>query len=209
MVAELSGRLPVGTRRIRITTNLQIYWDQMLFDRTDDSSVPTHITPVPLVGAKLDYHGYPRQVAQSLPGDIKFVYDDVSPTGPYAHEAGNYTRYGDVLPLLAQADDRFAVFGSGEEVGLDFDAGRLPALPAGWKRDYFFMANGYEKDMDFYAADANTVVPLPFHAMGVYPYGAGKAYPLDDAHLKYLLQYNTRQLSGEEPKSYQFQFSKP
>jgi len=209
MVADLSRRLPVGTRRIRITTNLQVYWDQMLFDRTDDHSIPTRITSVPLVGAKLDYHGYPRQVAQSLPGDIKFVYDDVSPSGPYAHEAGNYTRYGDVLPLLTQADDRFAVFGSGEEVALEFDASRLPALPAGWKRDYFFMANGYEKDMDFYAADANTVVPLPFHAMGVYPYGAGKAYPLDDAHLKYLLQYNTRQLSGEEPKSYQFQFSKP
>jgi hypothetical protein len=209
MVADLSGRLPMGTRRIRITTNLQIYWDQILLDRTDDRSIPTRITPVPLVGADLDYHGYPRQVAQSLPGDIKFVYDDLSPTGPYAHEAGSYTRYGDVLPLLSQADDRFAVFGSGEEVLLDFDAGRLPALPAGWKRDYFFMADGYEKDMDFYAADANTVAPLPFHAMGAYPYDPGKAYPRDDAHLKYLLQYNTRQVSGEEPKSYRFEFSKP
>jgi len=209
MVADLSGRLPAGTRRIRISTNLQIYWDQMLFDRTNDRSIPTRVTPVPLVGAKLDYHGYPRQVAQSLPGDIKFVYDDVSPTGPYAHEAGNYTRYGDVLPLLTQADDRFVVFGSGEEVALHFDASYLPSLPAGWKRDYFFMANGYEKDMDFYAADANTVVPLPFHAMGVYPYGPGKAYPQDGAHLRYLLQYNTRQVSGEEPKSYRFEFSKP
>ncbi len=209
MVADLSDRLPVGTRRIRITTNLQIYWDQMRFDSTDDSSVPTRITPVSLVGAKLDYHGYPRQVAQSLPGDIKFVYDDVSPTGPYAHEVGTYTRYGDVLPLLTKTDDRFVIFGSGEEVALDFDAGRLPALPTGWKRDYFFMANGYEKDMDFYAADANTVAPLPFHAMGAYPYGPEAAYPLDGAHLKYLLQYNTRQLSGAEPKSYQFEFSKP
>jgi Tfp pilus assembly protein PilF len=209
MVADISGRLPQGTRRIRITTNLQIYWDQMLFDRTDDRTVPTRITSVPLLGAKLDYHGYPRQLAQSLPGDIKFVYGDVSPTGPYAHEAGNYTRYGDVLPLLAQTDDRFAVFGSGEEVALDFDASQLPALPAGWKRDYFFMANGYEKDMDFYAAHANTVAPLPFHAMGAYPYGPGTAYPLDDAHLRYLLQYNTRQVSGQELKSYRFQFSKP
>ena len=209
MVADLSGRLPLGTRRIRITTNLQIYWDQMLLDRTDDRAVPIRVTPVPLAGARLGFHGYPRQVAQSLPGDIKFLYDDVSPTGPYAHEAGNYTRYGDVLPLLTQADDRFVVFGSGEEVGLDFDAGHLPALPAGWKRDYFFMANGYEKDMDFYAADANTVAPLPFHAMGIYPYGPGKAYPLDDAHLRYLLQYNTRQLSGDQPKSYRFQFPTP
>ena len=212
MVADLSGRLPVGTRRIRITTNLQVYWDQMLLDRSDDRNIAARVSSMPLVGAKLDFHGYPRQVAQSLPGDIKFVYDDVSPTGPYAHEAGNYTRYGDVLPLLTQADDRFVVFGSGEEVALDFDSSRLPNLPAGWKRDYFFMANGYEKDMDFYAADANTVAPLPFHAMGVYPYDARKAYPLDDAHLKYLLRYNTRQMSGEEPKSYRFQFpsnSKP
>ncbi|HSB76006.1 MAG TPA: CRTAC1 family protein, partial [Terriglobales bacterium] len=209
MVADLSGRLPAGTRRIRIRTNLQIYWDQILLDRTDESSVATRMTEVPLVGARLDYHGYPRQVARSLPGDITFVYDDVSPTGPYAHESGNYTRYGDVLPLLRKADDRFAVFGSGEEVALDFDPSRLPELPQGWKRDYFFMANGYEKDMDFYAAEANTVTPLPFHAMGGYPYGKGRAYPQDDAHLKYLLQYNTRQVSGEEPKSYQFEFSKP
>jgi tetratricopeptide (TPR) repeat protein len=209
MVADLSGRLPVGTRRVRITTNLQIYWDQMLLDRTDDRSIPTRVTPVPLVGAKLEFHGYPRQVAQSLPGDIKFVYDNVSPTGPYAHEAGNYTRYGEVLPLLSQADDRFVVFGSGEEVALDFDGSRLPRLPAGWKRDYFFMANGYEKDMDFYAADANTVAPLPFHDMGVYPYGPEKVYPLDNAHLNYLLNYNTRQVNGEEPKSYRFQFPNP
>ncbi|HLK31774.1 MAG TPA: hypothetical protein VKT29_01710, partial [Terriglobales bacterium] len=209
MVADLSGRLPRGTRRIRITTNLQIYWDQILLDRTEEAAIPTRVTPVPLLAANLNFHGYPRQVAQSLPGDIKFVYDDVSSTGPYAHEIGSYTRYGNVLPLLTAADDRFVVFGSGEEVGLEFDASHLPPLPAGWKRDYFFMANGYEKDMDFYAADANTVAPLPFHAMGLYPYGVGKAYPQDDEHLRYLLQYNTRQVGWTEPKSYRFQFSKP
>ena len=26
-------------------------------------------------------------------------------------------------------------------------------MPKGWARDYFFVANGYEKDMDFYAYD--------------------------------------------------------
>ena len=30
MTADLSGKLPVGTRRIRLTTNLQIYWDGIL-----------------------------------------------------------------------------------------------------------------------------------------------------------------------------------
>ena len=35
MTADLTGKLPVGTRKIRITTNLQIYWDSILVDRTE------------------------------------------------------------------------------------------------------------------------------------------------------------------------------
>ena len=206
ITADLSKKLPLGTGRIRIRTNLQIYWDQVLIDRTDDAQVPARLTPVPLVGAELRFHGYPRQVARSLPGDINFLYDHVSSTGPYAREAGNYTRYGDVLPLLVKSDDRFVVFGSGEEVALDFNPRSLPAVPADSKRDYFFMADGYEKDMDFYAAHANTVAPLPFHSMGVYPYSPGKGLPLDDVHLKDFLEFNTRYVSGSDPKSYRFQF---
>ena len=34
---------------------------------------------------------------------------------------GTYTRYGDVFPLLTAVDDKLAVFGSGDEVRLDFD----------------------------------------------------------------------------------------
>ncbi len=34
MTADLSGKLPLGTRRIRLTTNLQIYWDDILVSRT-------------------------------------------------------------------------------------------------------------------------------------------------------------------------------
>jgi hypothetical protein len=34
MVADLTGKLPPGTRRIRIWTNLKIYWDQVLIDTT-------------------------------------------------------------------------------------------------------------------------------------------------------------------------------
>jgi hypothetical protein len=206
IVADLSGRLPVGTRRIRIGTNLQIYWDQILIDRSENSRTRVRATRIPLGQATLEFHGYPRQVARSLPGDIEFRYEEVSSTGPYAREAGNYTRYGDVMPLLERSDDRFAVFGSGEEVALEFDASGLPPLPVGWKRDYFFMADGYEKDMDFYAADANTVDLLPFHAMDVYPYK--RAFPDNNTHLDYLLKYNTREVWGGEARSYRFDFGK-
>ena len=124
---------------------------------------------------------------------MQYIYEKVSATGPYTRPAGTYTRYGDVLPLLTELDDQLVVFGSGDEVRLDFDPSNLPALPQGWVRDYFFAANGYEKDMDFYAAEGNYVAPLPFLKMGDYPYPPGKSFPLDDAHVNYLLEYNTRQ----------------
>ncbi len=205
MTADLTGKLPAGTRRIRISTNLQIYWDSILIDRTPQNQ-SVRITPVELKNADLGFHGYPRQIESQPPGVVKYVYEQVSRTGPYARQAGTYTRYGDVRPLLAGADDRFAVFGSGEEVALDFDPSALPALPKDWTRDYFFMAHGYEKDMDFYAADGSTVEPLPFSGMGTYPYARGKAFPMDQAHIDYLLKYNTRHVSGNEPKGYWFDY---
>ena len=61
---------------------------------------------------------------------------------------GDFTRYGDVRLLLNEADDRFVIFGRGEEVTLKFNAHGLPHLPRGWKRDFLFYSNGYCKDMD-------------------------------------------------------------
>jgi tetratricopeptide (TPR) repeat protein len=204
ITVDLGGKLPLGARRIRITTNLQIYWDSVLVDRSEQSR-NVRLTNVPLVGSELRFHGYPKQIEDLPPGNVKYVYEQVSSTGPYARQAGTYTRYGDVKPLLTGTDDRFAVFGSGEEVALEFDPASLPVLPARWTRDYFFVANGYEKDMDFYAADGNTVEPLPFSRMGTYPY-QGKAYPMDAEHLEYLLEYNTRFLSGNEPRGYAYRY---
>lgn len=205
MVADLTGRLPAGTRRIRIWTNLQIYWDSILIDRTaQDSNVK--VRAVPLDHAKLGFHGYPRQTEGVPAGNVQYVYEDVSATGPYARQAGTYTRYGNVLPLLTGFDDRFTVFGSGEEVALEFDPSALPTVRSGWVRDYFFLANGYEKDMDFYAAEGSTVEPLPFRSMNTYPY-PGKAYPLDLANLNSFLMYNTRHLSGNEPRGYAYSYA--
>jgi len=204
ITADLSGKLPVGTRRIRIRTNLQIYWDSILVDRSEQRD-DFRLNEIPLTQATLGFHGYPRQIEDQPPGNVKYVYEQVSRTGPYARQAGEYTRYGDVLPLLKRFDDKLVVFGSGEEVQLEFDPSKLPALPQGWSRDYFFMANGYEKDMDFYAADGSTVEPLPFERMGTYPY-AGKSFPFDEDHIDYVLKYNTRFVSGNEPRGYAYQY---
>jgi len=210
MTADLTGKLPLGTKKIRITTNLQIYWDSILVSRTPQDSLnrnqSVHLTPVPLVHADLGFHGFPLKIEGTPPGNVQYIYEKVSATGPYTRPAGGYTRYGDVLPLLTALDDQLVVFGSGDEVRLDFDPSNLPALPRGWVRDYFFAANGYEKDMDFYAAEGNFVAPLPFLRMSDYPYQPGQSFPLDDAHVNYLLEYNTRHMSGNEQRGYWFDY---
>jgi len=205
MTADLTGKLPLGTQRIRISTNLQIYWNSILIDRTSQDQ-DVRVTPVPLASADLRFHGFPLKIEGKPPGNVMYVYEKASPTGPYTRPAGTYTRYGDVLPLLTSLDDQLAVFGSGDEVALDFDPTKLPVLPNGWTRDYFFVANGYEKDMDFYAYDFTSVDPVPFHDMGGYPYPPDKSFPLDDAHLNYILEYNTRYMSGHEFRGYRFDY---
>ncbi|MGA8441766.1 MAG: FG-GAP-like repeat-containing protein [Candidatus Sulfotelmatobacter sp.] len=209
MTADLTGKLPSGTQKIRITTNLQIYWDNILVSRTPQHSrkgQSVRLTPVPLVRADLGFHGFPLKMEGTPPGNVQYIYEKVSATGPYTRPTGTYTRYGDVLPLLVATDDKLAVFGSGDEVRLDFDPSNLPTLPQGWVRDYFFAANGYEKDMDFYAAEGDFVAPLPFLKMGDYPYRSGQTFPLDDAHVNYLLEYNTRHISGNEQPGYWFDY---
>jgi tetratricopeptide (TPR) repeat protein len=206
MTANLTGKLPPGTRRIRMTTNLQIYWDNILISRTSQGQT-AHVIPVPLARAELNFHGFPLKIEDRPPGNVKYIYEKASATGPYTRPAGAYTRYGDVRPLLDSVDDKFVVFGSGDEVALNFDPVKLPALPRGWVRDYFFVANGYEKDMDFYAYRGDTVDPLPFRDMRAYPY-PGQSFPSDAEHLNYLLEYNTRFMSGNEASGYSFQYPK-
>jgi hypothetical protein len=185
-------------------TNLEIYWDQVLIDNNDEAEART--AEVPLSLATLHFRGYPKQMEGASPGDLDYDYDLVSLTGPFQHQRGNYTRMGDVTALLTGIDDRFAIFGSGEEIAAEFDATKLPALPAHWKRDYFFYANGFVKDMDWWDASPFTVAQLPFHHMSQYPYPKPEKYPDDKDALDYQLNWNDRFDSGEPVRSYRFDY---
>ena len=205
IVVDLTGKLPVRTRRIRIVTNLQIYWDQALID----NEVPAgrvRQTELPLVSASLAFRGYPRQIEGATPGDLDYNYREMSKTGPFVPQRGAYTHYGEVTPLLQKVDDEAVIFGTGEDMDLEFDAAAQPKLPSGWVRDYFFYANGFVKDMDFYEANPFTVDTLPFHGMSGYPYTRAEHFPNDAKHTAYQLEWNDRFASGLKPDGYQFQY---
>lgn len=204
IVIDLTGKLPAGARRIRLMSNLEIYWDQVLIDNQPEPE--TRMTEVPLTLATERFRGYPTQIEGKSPGDLDYDYDRVSLTGPFQHQRGSYTHFGDVTALVKGIDDRYAIFGSGEEIATEFDASRLPALPQHWKRDYFFYANGYVKDMDWWDAMPFTVSQLPFHKMTGYPYPAPERFPDDPGSIDYQLQFNDRFDSGDPVRSYRFDY---
>jgi hypothetical protein len=204
IIVDLSGKLPTGARRIRLMSNLEIYWDQVLVDQSASAEAKT--TEVPLSLATLHFRGYPTQIDGASPGDLDYDYDRVSLTGPFQHQRGNYTHMGDVTELLKSISDRYVIFGSGEEIAAEFDAAKLPALPAHWKRDYFFYADGFVKDMDWWDALPFTVAQLPFHAMSAYPYPDFEKFPQDAQSLEYQLNWNDRFDSGEPNRVYHFEY---
>src|ERR1700687_2348836 len=57
MIADLTGKLPAGTQRIRIVNNLKIYWDAIRIDQTPDTK-DVRVAQVPLAKAGLDFVGY-------------------------------------------------------------------------------------------------------------------------------------------------------
>jgi len=195
---DLTGLFLTDEYKIRITTNLQIFYDQILVSTYAGDEAP-RITELEATRAELSRKGYPvNRVATGRRGRTAAQYDyDVVDEAKewWTVWPGDYTRYGDVTPLMAEIDDMFVVFRHGDEIALDFDAGSLPELPAGWERSVVLYVDGYFRYLDSKSAlyeDGFNVAPMPFHDMSAYPYPEDESYPDDEAHRRYLEEYNTR-----------------
>jgi hypothetical protein len=107
---------------------------------------------------------------------------------------GNFTRYGDVTPLLQDADDMYVIGRQGDQVNLQFSTANLTAPAEGMERDYFVIVACWFRDPPGewgYGFNFSTD-PLPFINMSGFPYPSTESYPYDAVHLQYLQEYNTR-----------------
>jgi hypothetical protein len=197
MALDLSDVLDRSDPRVRIRTNLEIYWDRIAYT-VDEPEAPFRLTAAPLESARLFERGFSRQVRETPDGPHVFLHDEVDTAPRWADMAGFYTRLGDVRELLGLPDDRYVVMKGGDCVRLEFDAGRLPPLPPGWIRDYVLVLDGWEKDADKNTVAGQTVLPLPFHGQEDSRYGARQAYPDDAVHRRFREEYLTRRGGPEE-----------
>lgn len=198
VIADLTGKFLSNDHRIRIQTNMEIYWDQIFFsDRISNTAMnSTILNPV---SADLHYRGFSREFKKGgRYGPHWFDYSDVDKNTKWRDLTGNYTRYGDVQPLLTESDNKYIISNAGDETTVKFDAKGLPALKNGWKRDFFIHSVGWVKDGDINTALGSTVLPLPFHGMTSYPPSEKDIYPNDPELKKYNKEYNTRIVTMED-----------
>ncbi len=187
------GKLGNGHVQVRITTNMTLYWDEVrvgFAEQFTRHAIRIHKTS--LRDAELRRLGYPQPTSPDGRKPYLYDYNRRADFKDLPSLSGAFTRYGDVTPLLKERDDMFVIMNHGDEVQMSFDADSLPPLPNGWKRDFVLSLWGYGKSADVNTAHSLTVEPLPFAAMSRYPYPASERYPMDEKHLRYRAEYNTR-----------------
>ncbi|MFO0428816.1 MAG: FG-GAP-like repeat-containing protein [Planctomyces sp.] len=194
IAVDLSGLFTSNDYRVRILTSAEICWDAAFFT-VDEPEVPVQVTPVTLRSADLHYRGFSARIPDLVDfGPETMDYRQLERGYRWAPMEGMFTRYGDVLELLAEVDDRLVVMGSGDEITLKF-AVPDAELPAGWKRDFILHNTGWDKDADLNTVYGQTVEPLPFNSMSGYPWKSDET-PMDsESYQEYLRRYQTRRQS--------------
>jgi tetratricopeptide (TPR) repeat protein len=195
VVVNLTGRAPQHALRLRVRTNMRIYWDQIRFD-VSAGDEPTARTPVLVDEANLRWRGFSFETSPDGREPFSYDYSRVLLTAPWKLMPGRYTREGDVRELVSATDDRFVVSLPGDEMAISFRS--LPSLPAGWTRTFLLHADGFSKEMDRNSASPDVADPLPFHGMQSYPADA-LARRMTDAQRAYVERYNTRVITRSIP----------
>lgn len=201
ILTDVTGLLGKGTGRLRLRTNMQVLWDQ-IFLAPAAEILPAACTAAPGTtrGKNLLVRTLPVAQADLQPrgGMVEFSPDgrlptwfDIHATGPTpaTHLRGALTRYGDVLPLLAQADDACVVFGPGDEMTVRF---AVPKEEKETTRSFVLRSWGWCKGASPFVVTGGEVGPLPYRAMDAFPPVPGQEFPRSPAQEHYLRTYQTR-----------------
>ena len=192
IVFNMSGILESNDTRMRIiapSSSSTIHLlDQVLLD--DSAPVDFNVTYVEPSSANLQPGGSTNYVYATIDHRHVNVTDNHNPSIPDDMMYGNFTKYGDVLPLLASADDEFVVMRHGDELQLQFNdtprtdgSDRYAFLVADDMYTIKNSINGFVRD---------SIDPMPFHGMSQYPYNASQGYPDQAARQAYEAEWNTR-----------------
>jgi FG-GAP-like repeat len=154
-----------GAQRLRLRTNLEIYWDSLTLAQEVDAPLRTQRLGV--ADAELRYRGYSHTTsARGEAPETPHYERKVSVSQRWRDLVGYHTRFGNVNALLSGVDDRYVIMNAGDEMRLRFP--EQPAPESGLRRDFVLLGDGWEKDGDYNTGFSQTVLPLPSHDRPAY-----------------------------------------
>ena len=168
-VVDLTGLFPTNDYSLRINNFWNVTYDYIGVDTTSQQNITIQ---------KI----YPQA----------YLYQAYAPGTGAA--TGDFTKYGNVTPLLQNEDDMFVIGREGDALSMQFPIANLTAPAPGMVRSYFLYEATWFKDIsgNWGFGFGFTVTPLPFQTMSGFPYPPSESYPNDTAHQNYLTQWNTR-----------------
>jgi tetratricopeptide (TPR) repeat protein len=196
MLIDLEGARKAT--RLRLRTNLEVYWDW--FALAEQIDTPMRTTRLPVAESELRYRGFsettsPRGDAPETPDYARIA----TVSQRWRDLVGFHTRFGSVNPLLSGVDDRYVIMNAGDEMRLRFR--EQPAPASGWRREFVLIGDGWEKDGDFNTGFSQTVLPLPSHDRRAYGEGRSPGElerdPVYQRHRSDWEEYHTRFVSPD------------
>ncbi len=191
VIIRLPAAVVAAARRLRLRTNMEVYWDFIGWSY-EVSEVAPRVTSLPMARAELRNRGFSKLLPLDRRRPDTPLYEIASTAPRWLDLEGYYTRYGEVHPLLRGVDDRYVIMNAGDELVFEFD--ESGALPAGWRRDFVLIGDGWVKDGDFNTAFSRWVRPLPAHQDSHYvgPLVELQHDPVYQQHAQDWLDYHTR-----------------
>jgi len=190
IVLDLTDRFLTDDYRIRLSSGQELYWDHVFFT-VNETPGNTIQTKCELLTADLHFRGYSKAVPHLHYGPDHYDYARVSTAPQWPPMQGRFTRYGDVLELVRNKDERLAILGAGDELSLRFEVPDR-SIPKGWKRDFFLYNVGWDKDADLNTVYGPASEPVPFYRMSCYPYVNESDFQYADILKQDILQRHTR-----------------
>ena len=185
-------------QRLRLHTNMEIYWDAFSTAEKVDNSV-LQVVPMLPAHADLKYRGFSVVQEANRSSPELPEYDNLSGTAQIWRDlVGYHTRFGDVIPLLEQVDDRYVIMNAGDEMLLRFD--EMKPTETGQVRDFVLIGDGWVKDGDYNTTFSRTLRPLPSHGDSTYnePPDRLQNDPVYQRHTSDWLEYHTRYVVPED-----------
>ncbi|MCA9187669.1 MAG: FG-GAP-like repeat-containing protein [Pirellulaceae bacterium] len=187
IVTPIAERLREKTTMLRVTTTLEVRWDAIELCRLHDD-VALSSTALEPDTAELAWHGFAQLRSTSVDRpQIPDVTKMATEPRWLTTLEGWYTRYGDVLPLVADDDQQMALLNSGDGVTLKFPTSSLPAVGDGRDRTLLLYVQGWIKEGDPNAMDGQYVWPFP-----------GCNVPYESGQFDWQAEYNTRWVPGKK-----------